>query len=363
MQSPHYAMTEHRDFLLGDSNVDDNAIDTHMLPPFRSSTDNWCLFLNTYPDYYNTMYRKPVVPSTPPPSPKHVGYHVLASRNDEKMAEVCTFAPQALDLRSSVSSESSPPGMTEDSMGSSDDSDGSVDIDRYDVSTTKLWNTYYEGISEKQPPSLNPQRRPLPSFTARERATTFSNEVPRPSSAQRHYASEHLHALKPQHSSVDLQNSHVQRATNAGVVSRKALPPMPPVPTLATRSQSVSTASGETSKQWAARGPPAPLSLFPTCRQPAQSGYTMSRPSTAPARRCSPVSPTFPPHTATVEKSFFDDDDEPKSSFTTKLHRRGASAGTKKDVLPNQPKRRSFTRSASDVIKGVFGLGPKKKEI
>lgn len=73
------------------------------------------------------------------------------------------------------------------------------------------------------------------------------------------------------------------------------------------------------------------------------------------------MSPSFP----VIEKSVFeyDDDATPAQqlsfSLASKLHIRNLSTGSKKDAVMQQPKRQRMHRSASEVIKCVFGMGSK----
>jgi hypothetical protein len=348
----------------------DIYIDTHPLSidiPFPSHwEDRWCMSPATYSHF--SLPRRPALPPAPPSSPRFLALDMMS---ENRLQEVCVFAPLALESHHSCSSDASEPSLTDDQHGSS--SDESQEEDRYDASTSELWNTYYEANSHvlRRDYARQSTSRFSPSRESY-RQSDFYNCVPQSADIKTHPApAKHLQHQK---SAYELGGrSSMRRASHQTL---KALPPLPPPlpaqscpkrPVTRQRSQTQSQIPTRSNSSWPSRNPPPHLSLFPstihsnfppssmsTTNAPHYGNLTRPRPATSPCQANIAANKSTV-CLNTVEKSVFEDDDvDEKPTIASKLHIRSISAGS------GSSKRRGARRSAGEVFKSVFGINGKK---
>ncbi|KAI9739892.1 MAG: hypothetical protein M1818_004948 [Claussenomyces sp. TS43310] len=354
--------------------------------------------------------RRPLNPRAPPPSPCDLSPRSMTFQNAAKLAEVCHFAAKDLRRGLSFSSAESVPEMTDDHT----ESDTSID-DNYQVTMSELFDTYYElsGTRCKNQDYEAPPR-PLPLQTPPR--CQVSLPIPMDSTSDRSWAYETITTLNvslPSSGSVP-HYSQPRRRAGAGQNSTKPLPTMPsmprmpifppppnrfppptgPLPALPQSAGLPRVKVNRPYDTWPVRKtitrrplpqlPPPQRKSEPVARplpplpRPERKSEPALRPSTAPAPRNSSSATSLPPPMPVLEKSVWEHDDEDStspgrqlhgrisSSIAAKLHMRNPSTGSKKEVVVEEALGSSercgkrSRRSASDVLKGIFGLEGKK---
>lgn len=289
------------------------------------------------------------MPSAPPSSPdtraSDVSSKPLASKNAEKLNEVCEFVPMLLNQeghrRASVESDASVPSLSDDSVNEFSDSDASPVEDSFHALAARLLDSYHEPALAMTPC----ERSRLPVFAPRSALPVVLQEAPKGLG---------IHGRT--HSSGSCQRAPkarpTRRTTNVLQLLSDDAAPIRTQHVHATWPTRNTSLSPQLPTELAA---PRPMMRTRSATEPSCA----LTPLAAPLRsipQSEPSSPSLP------EVSYFLDDSDDEDEHTMaglfgRLHVRGASLSSNPDVEEaDGKKRRSLRKSAGEIVGRVFGV-------